>query len=472
MIDIEKQLKQLLKSGDLDTAQKIINPLDIPLIENVNILRLSAMVYRRLHNLDKAAEFSFRAINIDPDDFSLAIGYSNDLLKLGKFDMAKDALDDISQTQQNNAHVLFHRSKILYQNKDFKSATKILVNLVQQRPEFAAAHMELAHALLMGGKWRAGWQEYRWRYRLPKTQNMFSQLKMPHWDGSEDLPHILLIADQGYGDCFQFSRYIPLVSQRCKKVTLIRSEPLARLFDSIPSISSSHVKWEDTPLTSAYCTLSDLPRIFSTRPDTIPQCVGVLKASIKDLTHWKKRIQESGNESKLRIGLAWSGRIEFENNNLRAVPFEKFEVLLETPDVEFFSLQVGAPASHAKNKNITDLSMELTDFAETAAAMEALDLIITSDTSVAHLAGILGRPAWILLNYSPDWRWGSDGSISPWYPTVKLFRQDQTRNWKTVIDECETILQNIASANAPLAALSSVMQQDNDDTSNHYGRYF
>ncbi|MFT5427145.1 MAG: hypothetical protein ACI9ZT_002102, partial [Gammaproteobacteria bacterium] len=288
-------------------------------------------------------------------------------------------------------------------------------------------------------------------------------------DGSENLPHILLIADQGYGDCFQFSRYIPLVTQRCRQVTLIRSEPLARIFDSIPSISSSHLKWEDTPLTSAYCTLSGLPRLFSTRPNTIPECAGILKADKKDVARWEKRLQEPGNDPKIRIGLAWSGRMEFEINYLRAVPFEKLETLLEIPRVQFFSLQVGSPASHAKNKNITDLSLELTDFAETAAAMEALDLIITTDTSVAHLAGTLGRPTWVLLSYAPDWRWGSEGSTAPWYPTMRLFRQDQPGNWQTVIDTCKTMLQNITSADDPLAALSSVMQQDNDDTSNPYG---
>ena len=164
--------------------------------------------------------------------------------------------------------------------------------------------------------------------------------------------------------------------------------------------------------------------------------------------------------------------MEFENNYLRAVPFEKLETLLEIPGIQFFSIQVDSPASQAKDRNITDLSMELTDFAETAAAMEALDLIITTDTSVAHLAGTLGRPTWVLLSYAPDWRWGSEGSTAPWYPTMRLFRQDQPGNWQTVIDACKTMLQNIASANAPLAALSSVMQQDNDDTSNPYGRYF
>ena len=360
----------------------------------------------------------------------------------------------------------------MYQKKDFKSATKLLVNIVKQNPEFAAAHMELAHALLMHGKWRAGWVEYQWRFSLPKTRNMFPKFKMPHWDGGQNLPHILLIADQGYGDCFQFSRYFPLVAQRCQRVSLIRSKPLARLFHSIPWISSSYTKWEDTPLTSAYCTLSDLPRLFSTRPDTIPDCSGILKADKKDVARWEQRLQEPGNDPILRIGIAWSGRMEFENNYLRAVPFEKLETLLEIPGIQFFSIQVDSPASQAKDRNITDLSMELTDFAETAAAMEALDLIITTDTSVAHLAGTLGRPTWVLLSYAPDWRWGSDGSTAPWYPTMRLFRQDQPGNWQTVIDACKTMLQNIASANAPLAALSSVMQQDNDDTSNPYGRYF
>ncbi len=455
MMDTEQQLKQLLNSGDLDDAQRIIHSLDSSFVENVNILSLCAMVYRRLNNLNKAVEFSSRAVCIEPNNLSLAIDCSTDLLKLGKLDMAQTVLDDISKFWGNNASLLLHQSEIHYQNKDYKSATKILVNVIQQHPKFAAAHMELAHALLMDGKWHAGWLEYEWRYHLPKTQNIFPKFKMPHWDGSKNVPHILLIADQGFGDCFQFSRYIPLVAQRCERVTLIRSEPLARLFDSIPSISSSYIKWEDTPLTSAYCTLSGLPKLFSTRTDTIPMCEGILSASTKDLLRWKKRIHKSGNEPKLRIGIAWSGRIEFKNNYLRAVPFAELETLLDIPMVEFFSLQVGAPASDAKNKNITDLSTELTDFAETAAAMEALDLVITSDTSIAHLAGMLNRPTWVLLNYSPDWRWGPTGSISSWYPSMRLFRQNQTRNWKTVIDECKTALQNIMTTSSPLSALAS-----------------
>ena len=472
----EQQLNQLLESGDLDTAQRLVDSLDISSLDNVKILQLSAMVYRRLNDLDQVAAFLSKANNLEPDNFSLAIIYSQDLIMLGQLDMADAVLDSLPQTQQNHAYLLFQKSKILYQRKDFRSTTKLLVNLAKQYPDFAMARMELAHALLMEGKWRAGWEAYEWRFHLPKTQNMFPKFKMPHWDGSENLPHILLVGDQGYGDCFQFARYLPLVAQRCQRVSLIRSEPLARLFDAIPGLSSCCVKWEDTPLTSAYCTLSGLPRLFSTRPDTIPDCSGLLKADKKEVARWQKRLQEPGNDAKLRIGMAWSGRLEFENNYLRTVPFEKLETLLAIPGLQFFSLQVGAPASQAqtqvKDKNITDLSMELTDFAETAAAMEALDLIITTDTSVAHLAGTLGRPTWVLLSYAPDWRWGSEGSTAPWYPTMRLFRQDQPGNWQTVIDACKTMLQNIASANAPLAALSSVMQQDNDDTSNPYGRYF
>lgn len=451
----EQQLKQLLESGDLDIAQRLVESLDISSLDNVKILQHSAMVYRRLNDLNQVAVFLSKANNLEPDNFSLAITYTQDLIMLGQLDMADAVLNGLPQAQQAEASVLFQRSKILYQKKDFRSATKLLVNLAKQYPDFAAARMELAHALLMEGKWRAGWDAYEWRFHMPKSRNLLPKFKMPHWDGSNNLPHILLIADQGYGDCFQFSRYIPLVAQRCQRVSFIRSEPLARLFDSIPWISSSYTKWEDTPLTSAYCTLSGLPRLFSTRPDTIPMCEGILKASTKDVARWKKRLQESGNEPKLRIGIAWSGRIEFKNNYLRAVPFEELEALLDIPMVEFFSLQVGAPASHAKNKNITDLSMELTDFAETAAAIEALDLVITSDTSIAHLAGMLNRPTWVLLNYSPDWRWGSTGSSSPWYPTIRLFRQNQTRSWKTVIDECETMLQNITTAKSPLSALAS-----------------
>ena len=469
MEDSDRKLEQLLKSGDLDRAKRIVDSIDTGSLVKVKLLLQCGAVYRGLGDQKKAAECSARAANLQPDNFSVSIICSQDLLILGQVDKAEAVLDAISpQTPQQKLQVQFHRSTVLYQKKEFRSATRMLVDIVKQNPEFVAAHMELAHALLMHGKWRAGWIEYEWRFSLPKSKKLFPRFKMPHWDGRDNLPHILLLGDQGYGDCFQFSRYIPLVAQHCQRVTLARSEPLARLFNSVPWITVSYTQWKDTPLASAYCYLSGLPRLFSTRPDTIPDCSGILRARDEDVARWKIRMNETGSDPVLRVGLAWSGRLEFDTNYLRAVPFEKLEALLDIPGIQFFSLQVGAPASRAQGKNITDLSMELVDFAETAAAMETLDLIISSDTSIPHLAGALGRPTWVLLSYAPDWRWGSEGTTSPWYPTMRVFRQDQTRDWQSVVGECKTMLVDILNADEPLARLQSITLQDNSNRSSPY----
>jgi len=464
----EQQLSQLLSCGDFEAAQQVAGALEISTLDNVKILMLGAVVFRRLGDLDKASKFSCRAASIDTENRFTVIEYSNDLIKLGLLDEAESVLKSIPEVQGRDKHLLLHRSKILYQRKEFQSAVKLLVGLVKSYPEFAPAHMELAHSLLMHGKWPAGWQEYEWRFRLPKTKDMFPKFKMPHWDGSKGLPHILLIADQGYGDCFQFSRYIPLVAQCCNQVTIIRSQPLARLIDAIPSVSSSHMNWEDTPHTSAYCTLSGLPRLFSTKPDSIPDCAGVIKAEKNDVFRWQKRLKQAAGSAALKVGVVWSGRVEFEGNYLRAVPFKDLKVLFDLPGIEFFSLQVGSPAHQALNSNITDLSEGLTDFAETAAAMEALDLIITSDTSVAHLAGSLNVPTWVLLHYAPDWRWGSQGTTSPWYPSTRLFRQNEERNWVSVVNEVKGRLNEITYSNSPLAALSLFMSQSAVDLLDPY----
>jgi hypothetical protein len=260
-----------------------------------------------------------------------------------------------------------------------------------------------------------------------------------------------------------------MVRERCKRISLARSDPLARLFNiSVPWVDMSYTQWKDTPAASAYCALSSLPRFFATQPDTIPDNTGILRARDDDITRWKKQLDDMGTNPVLRIGLAWSGRLEFDTNFLRAVPFEILEPLLDIPGVEFYSLQVGAPSEQAKGKKITDLSLQLHDFAETAAVMEALDLVITSDTSIAHLAGALDRPTWVLLSYAPDWRWGAKGSSSPWYSGMQLFRQDQDRSWQSTVDKCKLALLNIINTEDPRASLAAATEENYQNGTNPY----
>lgn len=442
-------LHQFIKDRDWNAAQTLADTLISEQPDNAEINTLTAEICRGLNQRYEAVEHMGKAASLKPDNKSFQLAYVSDLLKIEHLDEAESALSNILKPQQNDVDVLLMRSHIYYQRKNFESATDLRTQIIRRQPKFAIAHLELAHVLLMRNKWRAGWIEYEWRYEVPQARKLLPRFRIPVWDGTTHYKNILLIADQGYGDCFQFSRYMPMVAKHCDQLLLLRSKPLARLLDTIPGIDESYSEWQDVKKADAYCTLSGLPRRFTTTPETIPSCEGLLKVSAEDVACWQDKIKKSGTDTKLKIGITWSGRQEFTDNHLRSVPVEAISSLLDMPHTRFFSLQLGDLAHQSENRNMVDLSADLKDFAETAALIKNLDLVITSDTSVAHLAGALGCPAWVLLRYVPDWRWGSEGSTSLWYPTARLFRQDHNRSWVTVIAESKRYLREIISSDYP-----------------------
>lgn len=435
----------------IETAEKILT--DQP--HHVETLVYTAEAYRLLLDKNKAVQFMEKAIRLEPANLGMQIYYINDLLRIGRVDDAADAIEKLTPEHQNDPKILLLKSHVYYQRKDYKTATDIRVELIQKYPKFSVAHLELAHVLLMRGKWRAGWIEYEYRWNLPYTRDRIPKFKIPQWDGSTYHKSILLIGDQGYGDCFMFGRYIPLVARFCGEVKLIRSKPIARLMDTVEGVSAGYQQWQDVKYAEAYCTLSGLPRRLGTRPDSIPSCEHLLKVDEKDNQRWSKKISKATGEAKLSIGIAWTGRLDFLDNFLRAVPIENIESLLNVTEVRFFSLQVGDLAHQAEGRNMLDLSADFKDFTETAAAMNNLDLIITSDTSIAHLSGTLGRPTWAMVHYSPDWRWGSEGMHSDWYPATRVFRQNNKRSWEAVIDDCKRALGEILASDDPRTYLKS-----------------
>ncbi len=447
------RLRQLIQARSLDDALPLSDRLLSSAPDDVEILALAAMVQRQLNNCLAAVELMHKATRLRPGNKALWVSYSSDLLKIGRIEDAQAAFGEIDPERRADPDVQLLKSRIYYQQCEFEAATQTLVHLVTDHRDFAAAHMELAHALLMRGKWRAGWMEYETRYHLRSSRSLLPKFKIPHWDGKTLDDAVLLIADQGYGDCFQFCRYIPLVSERCGKVILVRSEPMARILDTVPGVAESYTQWRDVPRAGAYSTLSGLPRLFATRPHNIPDCRELLRIPEDANARWAEKVRHAAPTARLRIGVAWSGRLEFRDNFLRSVPIAAFEPLFEVAQAQFFSLQTGPLAEQANAFDMVNLTAELSDFAETAAEMQALDLIITSDTAIAHLAGTLGRPTWVLLAKAPDWRWGPDGCHSDWYWSVRLFRQDHTRSWNRVISAVKLALETILARPDPSKAL-------------------
>jgi tetratricopeptide (TPR) repeat protein len=294
-------------------------------------------------------------------------------------------------------------------------------------PDYAGAHFNRAHALLITGEFEEGWKEYEWRFAVARYDRNFSR---PLWSG-EPLAgqRILIHAEQGFGDTLHFVRYVPTVARRGGTVVLEVPEPLVRLARSVEGASQVLAAGEQLPAFDCHCPLLSLPRVLGTNLATIPNAVPYLSVPAGASAAWGERIASA---SGLRVGLVWAGTA------VGALDLRLLEPLWCLTCISWFSLQVGdrsADISLVDRMKIADLSPWLTDFAETAAAVCQLDLVISVDTSVAHLAGALARPTWVLLPYRSEWRWLIEREDSPWYPTARLFRQQKEGDWPSVARE-------------------------------------
>lgn len=292
--------------------------------------------------------------------------------------------------------------------------------IIQIDPENREAHYNLSLTLLIGGEMVAGFREYEYRER--------PQINLATWRG-EDLSgkRVLLWSEQGAGDAIQFVRYARTVSERGGRPVVAVPDALKRLFSWLPVEISGQVVQADLQ-----CPLLSLPHAVGS---ILPPAVFSVPAEVD--RRWARIV---GDEPGFKVGLVWAGNPEHDNDRNRSIGLAPLAPLLAAPGVRIVSLQVGQPAPPAP---VVDLSSYLVDFAATAGAIRQMDLVVTVDTSVAHLAGSLGVPTWILLPYAPDWRWMLEREDSPWYPTVRLFRQPEPGDWNSVVENV-------------LAALSSV----------------
>jgi tetratricopeptide (TPR) repeat protein len=313
------------------------------------------------------------------------------------------------------------------------------------KPDYASAYWNKSLCLLLMGRFEQGWRLHEWRKKLaePVAARVFPQ---PLWLGEEDIAGktLFLWWEQGFGDTIQFCRYSKLAEARGAKVFMSVQQPLrALLKESCPTIQI--IDQNEVPTDFDYhCPLLSLPLAFGTTLETIPADIPYLKANAEKSLFWQEKL---GAKSKPRVGLVWSGGFRpnqpelWSVNSRRNIPLAKLAVL-KNPDIEFYSLQKGQPAESElaeltrdnwDGPRIIDFTSLLNDFSDTAALLENLDLLISVDTSTAHLAGALGKPIWILNRFDTDWRWPPDRTGSPWYPTVKSYRQEKAGDWDGVV---------------------------------------
>jgi tetratricopeptide (TPR) repeat protein len=298
-------------------------------------------------------------------------------------------------------------------------------------PELPEAHFARGLELLLCGEYGEGWREYEWRWRVKALNTPLRNLAQPVWDG-KPLPNgtILLHAEQGFGDTLQVVRYASLVAERCKAVVLECQPQLKRLLADTPGLNAVLAPGEPLPRFDAHLPLMSLPRVFGTQIETIPWTGPYIDPPANSA-------REVSASSGPNIGLAWAGEPRQGDDRKRSVTLDMLAPLSETLGATFYSLQKGAGAAQAASPpagmRFVDLAPRIRDFADTAAFIAQLDLVVTVDTSVANLAGAMGAPSWVLLSSVPDWRYHLERDATPWYPTMRLFRQPANGDWASAI---------------------------------------
>jgi len=388
-----------------------------------------ANAYRDLGNHAQAIENYLRAIELDPLMADATYNLGNLFRKLGRYDEALVAYETTIRMDNTFGKAYNNRGAILYQKGLVSEAIELYKKAIELDNNDADAHWNLSLALLLKGNFKEGWPLYEWRF---KTKDFPPRdLPMPLWDGGSSEGTILLHAEQGLGDAIHFVRYVPLVAKKGLRVILQCHSELVRLFETIKDIERCISFAEQVPPCDFHSPLMSLPMLFKTDLNSIPNDVPYLHIPPTVKAFWASKTKNGPN---LKVGLVWAGKPEYKNDHIRSVSLSLFEPLMVLEGIELYSLQLGSAGREAdRYPKIIDLTRHINDFLDTAGLVSNLDLVISVDTAVAHLAGAMAKPVWIMLPYCPDWRWMLNRHDSPWYPTARLFRQEAYGDWHGVI---------------------------------------
>jgi tetratricopeptide (TPR) repeat protein len=413
-------------------------------------LHMRALSLRGLKRYEECLADNRRAYALDPADADTCNNIGDALQSLHSYEEAVGWFDKALELRPNFIAALDNKAVSLVQLHRFDEAFTIHDHFKSTGANTALTDWNLSLLHMLTGNFEAGLagRETRWQASLRPV--IYPQFSQPMWLGGESIDGktLLIHVDEGFGDTIQFARYLPMVAARGARVILVVADAVYPLLSGMPGVSQClPLSARPLPPFDMHCPMGSLPLVFGTRLGTIPAATSYLPLPAGSRVQaWENRL---GPHDRLRVGLVWSGNPAHMNDHNRSLPLQTLSRILDA-DASFVSLQKDPKADDKaflrKRADVVDLTEHLTDFSETAALVSCLDLVVTVDTSVAHLAAALGRPTWILLPYVPDYRWLLDRDDSPWYPTVRLFRQTETRDYASVLDRVRTALQTLISA--------------------------
>ncbi len=390
------------------------------------------VILQQLGQVDAAIAQYQQAIQLNPTLATAHTNLGHALKELGQGDAAIAHYETARQLMPTNPDAYRDLGDALQEQGRFQEALDVYGRAIAFAPDHAELNGGRIRTLLISGNLVAGFAAYD-RWRLPLSNHSRSRT-LPHWTGESLRGQPIVLYTEpgaGFGDSIQFVRYVPLVAKFGGQVIVECPAALVRLFQTMPAVTQVIATGDPLPTGCVQASLLSLPHILGTSLETIPRTIPYLCASLPD----RDRELPRSPTAQRTVGLVWGGSPSHLHDRDRSCPFTQLQPLLATPHVQFYSLQKGAHQAELTDARVIDLGDRLQDFADTASVIQQLDLVITVDTAIAHLAGALGKPVWILLSYAADWRWLMHRCDSPWYPTARLFRQARRQDWAGVVQE-------------------------------------
>jgi hypothetical protein len=381
-----------------------------------------------LGRFSQALEAAERSVQLDPAEPSAWLAKGNALRGLNALAQAADSFRSGVFADPGDRLLKASLANTIRELGQVPEAIRLLRETIEAHPDFAEAHRDLAHALLLNGEYREGWIENRWRWDTESLQNAKRHQEIPEWKGQPlTSKRILLWDEQGFGDAIQFVRFVPWVAEMGAEVVLEAQPQLVRLFETVAGVGEVIPRGGALPPVDYQVSLIDLGGVFCSEVASIPNETPYVHVG---------KIYRPPTENRLRVGLCWAGNPCHDNDRNRSMTYETLSPLLELPQIDFVSLQIAqGDCEMSATGNLKESLGDPVDFHETARLVATLDLVITIDSSIAHLAGALGQAVWVLLPYGPDWRWMLGRDDSPWYPGTTLFRQAEPGDWSAPIRE-------------------------------------
>lgn len=420
------------------------------------------LAYRDISQFDDAIKNMQKSIALNPTNINALFELATTYHMIDNSPACLSLYKKVLTISPNNLSALYNYGFTLKKMGDIEQALAIYDRVIKKDPNYAQAHFSRSLAYLTLGDFEKGWAEYEWRWKsYNETPNKYNS---PLWDGSNPAGKTVLIyAEQGLGDTFQFIRYGQLLKQDGARVIALVQRPLKAIITLCPYLDTVITADDPVPAHDAHIALMSLPLLYKTRVDTVPDTIPYLHADEKLTTHWQ---QELAHDSSFKIGICWQGNANYRTQFLRqavaakSMQLQDFMPLAAIPGVRLYSIQkiTGTDQVHIIDQQVhlfdESFDREHGRFMDTAAVIHNLDLVITIDTSIAHLAAGLGTPTWVLLPYPADWRWLLNTNDTPWYPNMRLFRQTTVGDWQTPMYTITTLL-------TPLVALSQQVRSGN-----------